>query len=232
MKSEQIEIKTKCLMLHNLIIFAIHKFSTKQKDSMMKKKITILLVGIFALVINTYAQHKLSISPTVTFTATPSVICPGDTVAFTNTATFYPIYWTWYMPGSTLPKFTNFNPPGNPPTVKYNYPGTYYVTCVVVNSDGRDSVTVQNCVIVKPLPTALIMPPSGGICDTAPKGKVLDTVFFSLVDTTRGNFYAWAPPTSLHGFDHHFACGGTGRETEDRQNCDAAGAVVGAFAAS
>jgi len=64
---------------------------------------------------------------------------------------------------------------------------------VVKNASGEDSVTVQNCVVVKPLPTAVIMPPSGGICDTLPP----DTVFFSLIDTTRGNQYAWLPSGSL-----------------------------------
>jgi len=41
------------------------------------------------------------------------------------------------------------------------------------------------------------MPPSGGICDTSSKGKTLDTVFFSLVDTSQYNTYAWAPAKGL-----------------------------------
>jgi len=184
--------KTGVFHIVESIIFAIRKDFIKQTHRMMKKKITALLIGIFTMVISGYAQTL-----SVTFTATPSVICPGDTVRFTNTTINYPHSWTWYIPGSSIPYWYDTIPQGNPPPVTYKYPGTYYVTCAVKNVGGYDSVTVQNCVIVKPAPTALIMPPSGGICDTSPKGKALDTVFFSLIDTTRGNRYAWAPSNSL-----------------------------------
>lgn len=184
--------KTDVFHIAESIIFAIRKLLTIQKHTMMKKKITALLVGIFALVASGHAQ-----SLAVTFTATPSIICPGDTVNFTNSTINYPKSWTWYMPGSSISYWIDTIAPGNPPPVTYRFPGTYYVTCVVKNVGGYDSVTIQNCVIVKPSPTAVIMPPSGGICDTSAKGKALDTVFFSLIDTTRGNKYLWAPDTKF-----------------------------------
>lgn len=186
-------INAKCLVLQNLIIFAIRKFLTKQTHTMMKKKITALLVGIFALVITAHAQ----VAPLVTFTATPAVICPGDTVTFTSSTTYYPTSWTWYIPGSSVPYYYDTVPSlpyENPPPVTYQYPGTYYVTCVVRNQAGADSVTVQNCVIVKPFPTAVILPPYGGICDTATPH---DTISFHWMDTTRGNKYIWGPSNSL-----------------------------------
>jgi len=153
----------------------------------------LLLFSIFLFISDIKAQE-----PVVTFTATPSTICVGESVTFTNTVILKPTSWRWYFPGGAPSKDTNSVFPGNPHTaVKYNHPGTYYVTCVVENNYGSDSVTVQNCVVVNALPTAIIMPPSGGICDTSPKGKALDTVFFTLADTTIGNKYSWAPPTGL-----------------------------------
>ncbi len=155
-------------------------------------KSTLLLTVLLAITLNVSAQ-----APTVTFTATPSIVCAGGSVTFTNTSTNSPLIWTWYLPGSNLPVFNTFTPPGNPPPVVYKHPGIYYVTCVVKNNSGADSVTVQYCVRVSPIPSAIIMPPSGGICDTSPKGKPLDTVFFSLVDTSQYNIYSWAPSKGL-----------------------------------
>lgn len=155
-------------------------------------KNTLLLVTFFAFAVDVSAQ-----APTVTFTATPSIVCAGGSVTFTNTSTNSPLIWTWYLSGSNLPVFTTFTPPGNPPPVVYKHPGIYYVTCVVKNNSGTDSVTVQYGVRVSPAPQAIIMPPSGGICDTSPKGKPLDTVFFSLVDTSQYNIYSWAPAKGL-----------------------------------
>jgi gliding motility-associated-like protein len=41
----------------------------------------------------------------------------------------------------------------------------------------------------------MVMPPSGGICDQPP--STIDTVYFSMVDTTAGNTYLWAPGGGL-----------------------------------
>jgi PKD repeat protein len=106
-------------------------------------KAILICIVVFGFVFGAHAQ-----TPTVTFTATPSVICPGDGVNFTDSATNFPVSWTWYMPGSSISAYTTIIIPGNPPPVTYNTPGTYYVTCVVRNHAGMDSVTIQNCVTV------------------------------------------------------------------------------------
>ena len=152
----------------------------------MKKKITALLAGIFALVITVHAQ-----APTVTFTATIDPICAGSCEIFSNTATNAPTTWTWYFPGA-VPSYTVVTAaPGNPPCITYPNPGIYPVTCVVTNGFGKDSVTVNPCVKVVPLPTATITPAYAGICDTG-GGSAFDTVYFQATGAA-GNTYTWAP---------------------------------------
>lgn len=181
--ADMLHIKESCYI-------CIRNFSTQQKHITMKKKITALLAGIFALVITTYAQ-----APVVTFTATPAAVCAGGTVTFTNTATNFPTSWTWYFPGSNTPgPVAGVPPSGNPATpITYSYPGSYKVTCVATNGSGSDSVTTQNCVVVLPLPRATVDPPYGGICDIGAGPTALDTIYFSMTDTTAGNTYSWAP---------------------------------------
>lgn len=153
----------------------------------MKKKITALVVGIFAVVFSAKAQK-----PAVTFTATPAVICAGSAVVFTNTNFNAPTTWDWYFPGGFPSTYTTSVSPGSPPAIVYNTPGLYYVTCVVVNGSGRDSVTVQNCVLVVALPTAVILPPSGSICNI----NNGDSVLFTATGNA-GNTYTWAPAAGL-----------------------------------
>lgn len=158
----------------------------------MKKKITALLAGIFALVITANGQ----LAPTVTFTATPSTICACSSVVFTNTSTNAPTTWSWYFPGATNTTYTTVTTfPGNPGPITYCTPGTYPVSCVVRNGSGSDSVTVTNCIKVVPLPTVTINPPYAGICDTA-GGSAFDTVYFTTTGNA-GNIYKWAPGASL-----------------------------------
>ncbi len=157
----------------------------------MKKKITALLAGIFALVITANGQ----LAPSVTFTATPATVCAGSAVAFSNTATNAPTSWSWYFPGATTTYTTVTAFPGNPGAITYNNAGIYPVTCVVRNGAGKDSVTVTSCVTVIPLPTVTITPAYGGICDTS-FGQALDTVYFTTSGST-GNIYNWAPGGSL-----------------------------------
>ena len=158
----------------------------------MKKKITALLAGIFALVINANSQ-----APTVTITATNPTICACSSEIFTNTSTNGPTTWTWYFPGGVPTTYSTTVSPGNPPAITYCTPGTYYVTCVVRNNSGKDSVTVTNCVTVVALPTATINPPSGSICDTA-GGSAFDTVYL-VASGSVGNTYSWAPNTNISG---------------------------------
>ncbi len=152
----------------------------------MKKKITALLAGIFALVINSQAQV-----PSVTITNTTPTICAGACAIYQNTATNAPTTWTWYFPGAVTTQTVVTGPPGNPPCVTYANPGTYPVICVVRNGFGSDSVTLNPAVKVFALPTATINPPYGGICDTG-GGSAFDTVYFSATGAV-GNTYTWQP---------------------------------------
>ena len=150
-------------------------------------KSILLFVSLFAFIFNIHAQ-----APTITFTVNPTTVCACSSVTFTNTTTNFPTIWAWYFPGGSPSSYIVYSPPGNPPAITYCTPGSYAVTCIVSNGSGRDSVTVQNCVLVKPLPKATIMPPLGGICNPG-----LDSVYFTVTDTNEGNTYSWVPNANL-----------------------------------
>ncbi len=156
----------------------------------MKKKITALLAGIFALVITAQAQN-----PTVSISTTTPSICECGTVLYTNVSTNAPTSWTWYFPGGSPSTYYTTLSPGNPPAITYCTPGFYYVTCVVRNNFGKDSVTATNIIQVLAPPSVTITPPSGGICDTA-GGQAFDTVYLQATKNAAYT-YSWAPGASL-----------------------------------
>ncbi len=81
--------------------------------------------------------------PVSNFTGTPTTVCVGSTVAFTNTSTGFPNYWQWTFPGGT--PATSLAPN---PVVTYNTPGVYSVTLLVSNSSGSSTFTRTSYITV------------------------------------------------------------------------------------
>jgi PKD repeat protein len=70
------------------------------------------------------------------FSGTPTSICAGNTVAFTDGSSGTPTSWTWTFPGGTPATSALQNP-----TVTYNTAGTYDVTLLVGDGSTTDNIT-------------------------------------------------------------------------------------------
>ena len=86
-------------------------------------------------------------APTASFTYTPSNICQGSQVQFTNTSQNATSY-SWSFPGGNPSTSTQTNP-----TVTFNTAGNINVTLIAHN--GTISDTITQSVTVNPLPTVL-----------------------------------------------------------------------------
>lgn len=82
-------------------------------------------------------------APRADFTAGNTLLCPGQSVTFTDLSTFNLSAWSWIMPGAT-PAFSN----QQNPTVTYSAPGIYPVTLIATNTQGTDSKTQTNYIYV------------------------------------------------------------------------------------
>ncbi|MCX6303631.1 MAG: PKD domain-containing protein [Bacteroidetes bacterium] len=88
--------------------------------------------------------------PTLTamFTGTPTIVCAGGTVVFTDQSLASPTSWTWSFPGGTPSSFIG----QNPPAITYSTAGTYDVTLTVSDGSNTDPevktgyITVKNVV--------------------------------------------------------------------------------------
>ncbi len=124
-------------------------------------------------------------APVANFTATPTTICPGQTVQFTNASTGTVTTYAWQFPGGTPATSTSANP-----TVTYNTAGTYNVTLTVSNGTQNSTETKTAFITVA---TATALPLSEGFQNTTfpPTG-------WSLNNPDQGT--TWVRTTSAGGF--------------------------------
>lgn len=91
-------------------------------------------------------------APVAAFIGSPTTVCPGSSVAFTDQSTNTPTSWSWNFGGGTPSSSTAQNP-----TITYNTPGTYSVSLTATNASGSDNetvvgyITVTSAVSVTPL---------------------------------------------------------------------------------
>lgn len=88
-------------------------------------------------------------APVADFDFTPSSGCQPLTVSFINMSSNNTETSFWTFPGGTPSTSVEMHP-----TVVYEQPGTYSVTLVVENIVGQDVLTINDAVVVDPLPVA------------------------------------------------------------------------------
>jgi PKD repeat protein len=88
-------------------------------------------------------------APAASFTASPTNVCAGQSVAFTNTSTNSPTLYSWSFPGGTPSTSTAANP-----TVTYATAGTFNVSLTATNSGGSNTSTQTNYITVNAIPAA------------------------------------------------------------------------------
>lgn len=81
--------------------------------------------------------------PVAAFSATPTTVCQGGTVSFTDLSTGTPTSWSWTINGGSPSSSTLQNP-----TVVFNTPGTYDISLTATNAAGSDAETMTGYITV------------------------------------------------------------------------------------
>lgn len=85
--------------------------------------------------------------PVAAFMGSPTTVCAGGTVSFTDQSTGTPTSWLWSFTGGSPSSSTSQNP-----TVIYNTPGVYDVTLTATNINGSDPHTINGYITVNANP--------------------------------------------------------------------------------
>ncbi len=81
--------------------------------------------------------------PVANFSGTPTTLCSGGNVTFTDLSTGSPTSWQWTFPGGTPLSSIAQNP-----VINYSTPGTYLVTLTATNASGSNTKTVSGYITV------------------------------------------------------------------------------------
>lgn len=124
----------------------------------------------------------------VDFSAMPTNVCAGTTVAFTDLTTGgTPTSWSWSFSGGTPSSSSAQNP-----TITYNTPGTYNVTLIADDGNGPVTYTINNYISVTTVPAQ----PSTVTGTTSPcVGQIIDYSVTPVVGVT----YIWQLPSGWSG---------------------------------
>lgn len=82
--------------------------------------------------------------PIAAFTGSPTSVCPGDNVTFTDNSGNAPTSWAWTFTGGTPATSTA----QNPGAVTWAAPGMYSVQLIATNANGSDTLTQTNYVTI------------------------------------------------------------------------------------
>jgi subtilisin family serine protease len=96
--------------------------------------------------------------PTANFSANNTSICPGQTIQFNNQSTGDISSYSWTFSGGTPTTSSMPNP-----VITYNNAGTYNVALTVTNTNGSNTSTQNNYIIVNPAPTAPTIVQNGNV---------------------------------------------------------------------
>ncbi|MFL5762959.1 MAG: PKD domain-containing protein [Bacteroidia bacterium] len=125
-----------------------------------------------------------AVTPVAAFSGTPTTVCAGGTVNFTDLSTNSPTSWSWTFPGGTPSSSTSQNP-----SVVYSTPGTYNVTLMATNGAGSNSVTQTGYITVNAVPATPTLSSSSPDC----VGQTISLTG----PTVAGATYSWTGPSSF-----------------------------------
>lgn len=97
-------------------------------------------------------NHSCGTPPVASFSASPTTLCAGGTVSFTDLSTNTPTVWAWTFPGGSPSSSSAQNP-----TITYNTPGVYSVSLTATNASGGDTETITGYITVNGLVTPSVI---------------------------------------------------------------------------
>lgn len=114
------------------------------------------------------------------FTASPTTLCIGNSVNFSDLTTGSPTGWSWNFGDGNSSTSQN-------PSHTYNTAGTYTVSLTVTNATSSDSYSINSYITVNALPSTAATPTgTTSLCQDAPNTN------FTTSGASNANSYVWS----------------------------------------
>lgn len=142
-------------------------------------------IPVSPLPLTIYINQSQSV-PVVAFTSTPSSICEGGSIAFTDQSGNTPTSWLWTFTGGTPSTSTLQNP-----TVTYSTAGSHPVSLTATNANGSSTGPVQYVTVISSvLPTPGAITGTNNLCNAV-------AATYSIPAVSGATTYTWSVPTGM-----------------------------------
>lgn len=128
--------------------------------------------------------NPVEVAPVADFSGTPTTLCVGNSVSFSDLSTNTPTSWSWTFTGGTPSSSTAQNP-----TITYNTPGTYQVQLTATNTGGSDAETKVGYITVNGVPSN-----AGAITGSVSECDDATAVAYSISTVSGATGYTWTVP--------------------------------------
>ncbi len=129
-------------------------------------------------------------APVAGFSGSPTTICSGDTVIFTDASTNTPTSWSWSFNPTTVTYVNGTNSSSQNPNVRFNAAGTYTVTLNATNASGSDQEIKSNYITVNDVPGN-----AGSITGNTTVCNNETGVSYSISSVSGATSYNWTVPS-------------------------------------
>lgn len=129
-------------------------------------------------------NYTCATAPVADFSGSPTSICAGSSVTFTDASSNTPTSWSWTFTGGSPSTSTSQNP-----SVSYSTAGTYAVSLTATNSAGSDTKTVSAYITVNSVPSTSVSSQTNVLCNGGSTGSAS----ISVSSGTPSYSYSWSP---------------------------------------
>lgn len=105
--------------------------------------------------------------PTAAFSGSPTTVCKGSSISFTDNSTGGVTSWNWSFPGGTPSSSTSQNP-----SITYDSTGMHNVQLIVSGAGGSDTILQTNYVTVNDNPAIALASLTDNACNGGSTGAI------------------------------------------------------------
>lgn len=145
------------LLMRNYLLTGVDSIPSMSTTTSSKGRL-----NLYKGIMNVLSYNCSGTPPEASFQSSSTTICAGDTIHYTDQSANNPTTWLWNFEGGQ-PNVSNLQNP----SVVYLTGGSYDVSLIVSNTNGADTISFINTVVVNDNPLPPVITEAGGMLQSS-----------------------------------------------------------------